>query len=110
MANDLQITLPLLKVLRAMVDQPLKEWYGLELMRAAGIQSGTLYPLLQRLQKAGWLTGEWEKHDPDAGRPPRKFYKLSKDGMAQARSALAAAHAALAPADRPRRRAGLAGA
>jgi DNA-binding PadR family transcriptional regulator len=98
MTNDVQVSMPMLKVLRVMVDQPLKQMYGLELMKAAEIKSGTLYPLLARLTQAGWLEAEWEQHDPDAGRPPRKFYRLSKDGMARARTTLAEAHAATAPA------------
>jgi PadR family transcriptional regulator PadR len=109
MANDVKVSMPMLKVLRAMVDRPLQPMYGLELMAAADIKSGTLYPLLARLQQAGWLEGEWEQHDPESGRPPRKFYRLSEDGMARARTALAEAHAALKPARLNARRPGIAG-
>lgn len=38
--------------------------------------ANTLYPLLRRLQKQGYLTSEW---DTDEARP-RKFYRTSADG------------------------------
>ena len=96
MASDVQITLPVLKVLRVMIDAPLRQQYGLQLMHGAGLKSGTLYPVLARLERAGWIDGEWEQ-EPHRGRPPRKFYKLSEDGMALARTALAEAATALSP-------------
>jgi hypothetical protein len=91
------MTVPLLKVLRVMVDAPLREHYGLELMQAAGLRSGTLYPVLKRLEVAGWIEGRWEDPAAAPGRPPRKFYMMTTDGMARARHALAEAHMAIAP-------------
>jgi PadR family transcriptional regulator, regulatory protein PadR len=47
--------------------------------------SGTLYPLLQRLENAGWLKSEWEEVDPsEAGRPRRRLYKLTGHGQTRA--------------------------
>lgn len=39
--------------------------------------ANTLYPLLRRLEKQGYLTSEW---NTDEARP-RKFYRTSADGM-----------------------------
>jgi PadR family transcriptional regulator, regulatory protein PadR len=97
MADQLQITLSVLKVLREMFDRPLAEHYGLELMKGAGLKSGTLYPILSRLEKAGWIEGEWQDGADLGGRPPRKYYKMTTDGMSLARQALAEANQAIEP-------------
>ena len=41
------------------------------------VVEGTLYPLLTRLRKAGLVEYKWV--ESNAG-PPRKYYKLTKDG------------------------------
>jgi DNA-binding PadR family transcriptional regulator len=70
--------------------------YGLELMRATGQPSGTLYPILNRLLDAGWLRADWEDIDPSiAGRPARRYYSLTPDGVQAARTELAALYARL---------------
>ena len=43
-----------------MLEQPLQGRPGAEITNATKIGSGTLYPMLARLESAGWLTGEWE--------------------------------------------------
>ncbi|HWN61971.1 MAG TPA: helix-turn-helix transcriptional regulator, partial [Streptosporangiaceae bacterium] len=39
------------RVLRAFLDEPTAPRYGYDLMKAASLQSGTLYPLLARLER-----------------------------------------------------------
>lgn len=86
----LKMTVPVAKVLAALLADPAGEHYGLQLMQQTGIASGTLYPILTRLQNAGWLTARWEDEDPsDAGRPVRRYYQLTAEGAEAARSALA---------------------
>lgn len=53
--------------------------YGYELLKATGVKSGTLYPILARLQRGGWLEQRWEKSSAP-GRPPRHLYRLSRQG------------------------------
>ena len=54
--------------------------HGYELCRQAGIQSGTLYPLMIRLEAQGYLEAQWVP--PAApGRPPRHVYRLTAEGM-----------------------------
>ena len=56
------------------------EWrHGYELMTQAGVKSGTLYPLLMRLEAQGLLEARWEE-SPQAGRPPRHVYRLTQAG------------------------------
>jgi PadR family transcriptional regulator len=86
---DVRISLQTLRVLSALLQSPLDKRYGLELSRATGLAAGTLYPILARLERAGWLMSEWEESDPKAdGRPRRRYYRLSEDGAEWARDAL----------------------
>ncbi len=79
-------------VLAALLEDPAADRYGLDLMRATGQPSGTLYPILVRLHRAGWIESRWEDVDAsEAGRPARRYYRLTPDGAAAARTHLAAA-------------------
>jgi DNA-binding PadR family transcriptional regulator len=58
--------------------------HGYELASLTGIKSGTLYPLLIRLEQQGYLQAEWQT--PAApGRPPRHAYRLTASGQRLAR-------------------------
>jgi PadR family transcriptional regulator PadR len=93
-----RMTIPTLRVLAALLADPLAEHYGLELSRAAGLPSGTIYPILTRLQSAGWLTGVWEEIDEAAeGRRRRRYYRLTGTGREQARAAVTQHTRALRP-------------
>jgi DNA-binding PadR family transcriptional regulator len=58
--------------------------HGYELCRLAGIKSGTLYPLLIRLESQGYLEAEWQS-PTESGRPPRHAYRLTVAGRRLAR-------------------------
>ncbi len=80
---------------------PSARHYGYDLMKAARLPSGTLYPMLARLQDQGLLSSAWEPQPDDAmGRPPRKYYQLTGEGIRVARLELAQA-AQAAPRARP---------
>jgi DNA-binding PadR family transcriptional regulator len=87
-----RVTGPLLKVLRGLLAEPDGEVYGLELARTTGLKSGTLYPILDRLEAQGWVTSRWEEHaDPSQlGRPRRRFYRMTPTGQHEARGLLLA--------------------
>ena len=77
-------------VLRALVDEPDREFYGLEMCRAVGLANGTVHPILARLIRAGWMESRFEEIDAhEHGRPPRRYYRLTRDGLQSARDALA---------------------
>jgi DNA-binding PadR family transcriptional regulator len=83
-----------LDVLQAFVDAgPDGRLYGFELMQAASVLSGTLYPMLDRFEEAEWIVGEWEEPAPE-GRPRRRYYRLTGEGSAQANLALVRASGA----------------
>lgn len=52
--------------------------YGYDLCRRAGVKSGTLYPLLIRLEQQKYLEAQWLP--PEPGRPPRHVYRLTAAG------------------------------
>ena len=85
-----QMTLQTQAVLRVLLDHPLQEHYGLEISKAAGLPSGSLYPTMAKLERAGWVSSDWEQVDPHVvGRPRRRYYKLTPDGAEMAEQALA---------------------
>jgi len=102
------MTLPTQLVLRVMLAEPTEEMYGLQIGQAAELPSGTIHPILARLEACGWLESRWEDIDPaKEGRPRRRYYRLSSEGAEHARIALARVHTPLGPCERLR--AGLAG-
>lgn len=85
-----RMTLQTQVVLHALLADPDKELYGLEIADRTGLLPGTTYPILVRLEQAGWLKSRWEEIDPhDEQRPRRRYYRLTSDGAAFARQALA---------------------
>jgi len=74
--------------------------YGFDIMDATGLASGTVYPVLRRLEHARLLRGKWEEV-PAAhrgGRPQRRLYELTLagvEGLESASKRLAASRALL---------------
>lgn len=93
MAAALRMTIPTQLVLEALLTDPARELYGVEIGEQAALRSGTVHPILARLEGVGWLTSRWEDIDPQVeGRPPRRYYRLTAEGAVAARAALARAH------------------
>jgi DNA-binding MarR family transcriptional regulator len=85
-----RITLPTAAVLRLMLADPTGDHYGFALAEQTGFPSGTIYPILARLEAAGWVTSYWEEGDPAVlERPRRRMYRLTGLGAHAAREALA---------------------
>lgn len=83
------LTLPTLRVLGSFLADPQAERYGLELAAELDLRSGTLYPILGRLERVGWLQSRREEIDPRAaGRPRRRLYRLTGAGEFAARDAI----------------------
>lgn len=62
--------------------QPNYGYALLDLLERHGIvvDANTLYPLLRRLEKQGFLTSDWNTEESR----PRKFYRTSDEGVALA--------------------------
>jgi PadR family transcriptional regulator, regulatory protein PadR len=83
-----------LQVLERFVDR-FDEWlYGYELSRETGLKSGTLYPILMRLEKHRLLEARWVATED--GVPPRHTYRLTPDGFELAKTTLVARSPGLA--------------
>src|SRR5271169_2780931 len=88
-----RMTIPTQLVLRTLLAEPTQEMYGLQICEEAGLPSGTIHPILARLEREhGWLESRWEDVKPEEqGRPRRRYYKLTQNGAERARIALARA-------------------
>jgi PadR family transcriptional regulator, regulatory protein PadR len=59
--------------------------YGTEIVRRLGEErslattEGTIYPMLSRLRRVGWLDSKWSESPTG---PPRRYYSLTDDGRA----------------------------
>lgn len=56
--------------------------YGFDIMDVTGLPSGTVYPILRRLDREGLLKSSWEEaaEAQKAQRPPRRYYAITADG------------------------------
>jgi len=65
--------------------------HGFDILDATGLKSGTVYPILRRLEDAGLVRSRWEavQHARDAGRPPRRLYELTGAGAEALEEAVA---------------------
>ena len=84
----MRMTAALERVFRVFLEDPAARRYGYDLMKAAGLPSGTLYPLLARLQARGLVASSWETPRQD-GERPRRYYHLTDEGIEVARLELA---------------------
>lgn len=88
--KEVRVTLAVATLLRIFLEDPVESHYGYDLMQLTGYPSGKLYPILARLEAAGWLRREIEDVDPSAaGRPARRHYRLTGQGLVAARRELA---------------------
>ena len=82
---SVRMSLQTLRVLEAFLENPTEQLAGAEVHQRCGIASGTLYPILLRLESAGWFVSRWEAVDPaSVGRPRRRLYRLTPSGLARA--------------------------
>jgi DNA-binding PadR family transcriptional regulator len=85
MARNRALSLHARTLLAALVGAGGRWSYGYELASATGIKSGTLYPILIRLEGQGYLEAEWQQ-PAASGRPPRHAYRLTAAGRQLARA------------------------
>ena len=58
--------------------------HGFQIMDVTGLPSGTVYPILRRLERDNLVSGDWEDHTiaREEQRPPRRYYELTPAGRA----------------------------
>lgn len=78
-----------LKVLKLFVEQPTSALAGADIMRAVHLTSGTVYPLLARLETGRFLCSRWERATAASlGRPRRRLYSITVGGLRMATASL----------------------
>lgn len=56
--------------------------WGLEISKLLKIPTGTVYPILSRLQELGWVLSYWD-NDHDRVGPRRKYYRLTESALVE---------------------------
>lgn len=74
-------------VFQAFLDAPGDETYGFELARATGLPSGTIYPILRRLEDDQLIRSRWAEVETKAQRRRRRYYELTAEGRRAAHAA-----------------------
>ena len=87
MSPRLNLTYPTALVLQALASG---FHHGFDIMDATLLPSGTVYPILRRLDREGLLASEWEKAATAQReqRPPRRYYDITPAGAAMLAQAL----------------------
>jgi len=79
--NKVRMTQSTIMILGFFLERLTNETAGSDVFKATGIASGTLYPILHRLEKQGWLRSRLEEIDPNIeGRPRKRLYRLTGAG------------------------------
>ena len=65
--------------------------HGFDILDATGLPSGTVYPILRRLEEERLAASRWEEPTKAQReqRPPRRYYELTSDGRELAEQARA---------------------
>ena len=69
--------------------------HGFDIIDETGLPGGTVYPALSRMERDGLLRSEWQPVEEAraARRPPRRYYRITPDGVRALNGALARVHA-----------------
>lgn len=71
-----------LKVLTILLSASDEKFSGTDIGRRTKLQSGTLYPILARLEEAGWLESRWEAENlKNLGRGRKHFRRITNLGV-----------------------------
>src|SRR5580698_3983451 len=57
--------------------------HGWAIMSETKRSGPTVYGILDRLEDRHWINGYWEQENPESGRPRRRLYRLTPDGLAE---------------------------
>lgn len=87
---------PTIRVLRYLLQNPETPHWGHELARDSEVSAGSVYGILRRLERHGWLTATWDLPNEEASSrsatdppgPPRKLYVLTTVGRQWAQDAV----------------------
>ncbi|WP_010206306.1 PadR family transcriptional regulator [Salinibacterium sp. PAMC 21357] len=86
-----RVTAATLDVIEALT-VTLEPLWGLKIVKSTERPAGSVYPILERLERLGWVTSAWED-DPTRTGPRRRLYELTSDGAAAAPALISAQRA-----------------
>ena len=89
MLGKFRITEPTLDVLEELLRSDADESYGFKIAQAIGRPTGSVFPILARLERNGWAVSEWETRQSSERGARKRLYRLSPEGAARARVVLA---------------------
>lgn len=98
-----RVTAPTLDVLGALLASDGPAW-GLLVIKTTGRLAGTVYPILERLERQGWVASSWDE-DTDRPGPRRRLYEFTGGGRIAAEELVREARVAAASSARPSNRA-----
>ncbi|MFI7709101.1 PadR family transcriptional regulator [Nonomuraea sp. NPDC049480] len=89
MAGPIRLTAPTSDVLSVLLEAAAENTptYGLAICQTTGHGSGTVYPILRRLETIGWVRSYWD--DSEATGPRKRLLEMTAQGRGEAASALA---------------------
>ena len=93
-----RVTPATIDVLRVLLDDGSSVW-GMLVIKRTSRPAGSVYPILERLEGAGWLSSSWEPETERKG-PRRRLYELTSDGAEAARAVIARSEAPSRSANR----------
>ena len=69
--------------------------HGFDIIDHTKLPGGTVYPALSRMERDGFLKSGWEDAEIARadGRPPRRNYRVTRDGLRAMNEALSRVHA-----------------
>jgi PadR family transcriptional regulator PadR len=69
--------------------------HGFDIIDETGLPGGTVYPALSRLERDGFVKSEWQPVEEAraAKRPPRRYYRITAEGVRILNDAIARVHA-----------------
>lgn len=84
MPKEIMFTLQTFRVMGIFCKRPEKEFFGSDISMKTNLPSGTIYPLLGRLEAAGFVKSVWEKGSAkDLKRPLKHFYTITEKGKSR---------------------------
>ena len=75
-------------VVSALMESSESIW-GLQIVKMTGLKTGTVYPILERLEDAGWITSQWDTDLTRKG-PRRRYFKLETEAVPRAQEYISA--------------------
>ena len=76
----MRVTATTIRVLTCLFESEQANLWGLEIVRQTGLKTGTVYPILDRLETLGWVTSEWEAQNDRPG-ARRRTYRLTENAV-----------------------------